>query len=107
MTVIRQAVPDKQNRRPSDGWTRSARRDVWIRPDSDGRIRAMSDYSLERDLEPADIMTLAEAAAFLRKSTQTLLNWRKKYPAFPIEKWGGQWVVIRPYLEAFLLHGSA
>jgi hypothetical protein len=86
-----------------DRWAPSARSDVSIRRDKDGVLR----YRLERDVEPEDLMTLAEAAAFVRKSTQTLLNWRKKYPGFPIEKWGGQWIVVRPYLEAFLLHGYA
>jgi hypothetical protein len=99
--------PPNSDQRPgpsrSDRWVPSSRSDVSIRRDKDGILR----FRLERDVEPSDIMTLAEAATFLRKSTQTLLNWRKKYPAFPIEKWGGQWVVIRPYLEAFLLHGYA
>lgn len=98
--------PDSHHRAEgarSDRWTPSSRSDVSIRRDKDGILR----FRLEREVEPTDIMTLAEAAAFLRKSTQTLLNWRKKYPAFPIEKWGGQWVVIRPYFEAFLLHGYA
>lgn len=104
MEAVHPANPDQRPTRPrSDRWAPSSRSDVSIRHDPDGILR----FRLERDVEPSDIMTLAEAAAFLRKSKQTLLNWRKKYPAFPIEKWGGQWVVIRPYLEAFLLHGYA
>ena len=101
------ADPPISNQRPElrrrDRWAPSSRSDVSIRWDKDGTLR----FRLERAVEPEDIMTLAEAAAFMRKSTQTLLNWRKKYPAFPLEKWGGQWIVIRPYLEAFLLHAYA
>jgi hypothetical protein len=67
----------------------------------------MADYRLERDVEPRDLMTLAEAAAFLRKSTQTLLNWKKQNPVFPVRKMGGHWIVNRPYLNAFLLHEQA
>ncbi len=81
----------------------SARHDVWIKLDRSGQI---SEYRLDRELEPTDVLTLTEAAAFLRKSTQTLRNWAVNEPAFPAKKMGGQWVVIRPYLDAFLLHAG-
>jgi hypothetical protein len=89
---------------PNGRWVRSAREDVWIRLDRSGQI---SDYRLDRALEPEDVLTLSEAAAFVRRSTQTLRNWAAKQPAFPGKKMGGHWVVIRPYLDAYLLHRDA
>ncbi len=82
----------------------SAVPDVLIKLDGHDQI---ADYRLERPLEPHDINTLAEAADSLPWSGQTLVNWKRKNPAFPIKKLGGQWIVVRPYLEAFLLHGYA
>jgi hypothetical protein len=52
-------------------------------------------YLLERTVEPRDILTVAEAAALLRKTGRRLRNW-KKASAFPMTKLGGQWIVIRP-----------
>ena len=40
-------------------------------------------------------LTAAEAAALLSKIGQTLRNW-KKTSAFPMNKLGGPWIVIRP-----------
>lgn len=82
----------------------SAVADVLTRLDGHDQI---ADYRLERPLEPRDINTLAEAASSLPWSGQTLVNWKKKNPAFPLKKMGGQWVAIRPFLDAFLLHGDA
>lgn len=82
----------------------SARPDVSIKVDEAGRIQK---FRLERALEPRDIEKLAETASWLRKSTQTLRNWKKKNPAFPLELMGGHWVVIRPFLDAYLLHDWA
>lgn len=91
--------------RPRDSrWVPSAVPDVLIKLDGHDQI---ADYRLERPLEPRDINTLAEAANSLPWSGQTLVNWKKKNPAFPLKKMGGQWVAIRPFLDAFLLHGDA
>lgn len=84
-----------------DRWRQSAQAEVLIKLDPSGQI---IEYRLDRPLRPADLMTLSEAAAFLGKSTQTLRNWARDNPAFPGKKMGGHWVVIRPYLDAFLLH---
>ena len=90
---------------PRDGrWVPSALPDVLIKLDGHDQI---VDYRLERPLDPRDINTLAEAADSLPWSRQTLVNWKRKNPAFPLKKMGGQWVAIRPFLEAFLLHGHA
>lgn len=85
-------------------WVQSARPDVSIRLDPSGQI---IDYRLERELQPDDVLTLAEASAFVRRSTQTLRNWAVARPSFPAKKMGGHWVVIRPYLDAYLLHTDA
>ena len=82
-------------------WLQSAQQDVLIKVDTSGQI---VEYRLERPLRPADLMTLSEAAAFLGKSTQTLRNWARDNAAFPGKKMGGHWVVVRPYLDTFLLH---
>ncbi|HEX3804034.1 MAG TPA: hypothetical protein VHV75_14435 [Solirubrobacteraceae bacterium] len=79
----------------------SATPDVLIKVHSDGQI---GDFRLERNLEPRDLLTVAEAGALVRKTGQTLRNWKRQNAAFPMKKMGGQWIVIRPYLEAFLLH---
>lgn len=90
---------------PRDGrWLPSAVPDVLIKLDGHDQI---ADCRLERPLEPRDINTLAEAASSLPWSGQTLVNWKKRNPTFPLKKMGGQWVVIPPSLDAFLLHGHA
>ncbi|MDA8069128.1 MAG: helix-turn-helix domain-containing protein [Actinomycetota bacterium] len=83
-------------------WIRSAIRDVSIRLDDDGGV---VEYRMERGPEAREILTLAEAATFLRRSKQTLVNWSQTL-AFPLRKLGGQWVVYRPCLEAYLIHSG-
>lgn len=84
-----------------DRWLQSGHPNVLIKADPSGRIL---EYRLDRDLRPDDLMTLSQAAAFLGRSTQTLRNWARDNPAFPGKRMGGHWVVIQPYLNAFLLH---
>ena len=97
------ADSDKPHKTRDDRWVPSAIPDVSIKLGADD---AIEEYRLERPLEPADINTLAEAARSLPWSGQTLVNWKKKNPSFPLKKMGGQWVAIRPFLDAFLLHGN-
>jgi hypothetical protein len=37
------------------------------------------------------------------RTKQTLRNWKEEDPAFTLKKMGGQWIAIRPFLEAHLL----
>lgn len=103
MDAVRPADRDNRTKPRSDPWVPSAIPDVSIKLGSHDEIE---DYRLERPLEPRDINTLTEAANWLPWTGQTLVNWKKKNPAFPLKKMGGQWVAIRPFLEAFLLHGN-
>ena len=103
MEAFNQSKSEQRQGSRTDQWVPSAIPDVLIKLGSDDEIK---DYRLERPLEPRDINTLAEAARSLPWTGQTLVNWKKKNPAFPLKKMGGQWVAIRPFLEAFLLHGN-
>ncbi len=100
MDALRAEDSGKRPKTRDDRWVQSAIPDVSIK--LDGEDQRIEEYRLERPLEPRDINTLAEAANSLPWSGQTLVNWKKKNPAFPLKKMGGQWVVIRPFLEAFL-----
>jgi hypothetical protein len=89
----------------SAGWLPSGVPDVLVRLDTGGRIVA---FHLDRSLEVDDIWAVSEAASFVRKTDQTIRNWYKADPdGFPLRKMGGTLVVIRPFLEAYLLHEFA